>query len=148
MGLAAKIAQDLKAALKAHDADTVSCLRLVRNALTSKEKDLRRPLEDAEEIAVLKTLAKQRGEAARQYRQGGREDLAAGEERELALIKAYLPAQLGPEAIGRVLDEVFAELQPGSMKDMGRVMKQAMERLAGQADGKVVSNMVRERLGS
>lgn len=148
MGLATKIAEDLKAAIKAREPETVSCLRLVLNALKSKEKDLKRPLEEAEEIAALKTLTKQRGEAARQYREGGREDLAAGEERELALIEAYLPAQLSESGINQVLDEVFAELQPTSMKDMGGVMKEAMARLAGQADGKVVSNLVRQRLGA
>jgi uncharacterized protein YqeY len=147
MALGSRIAEDLKTALKARDAETTSCLRLVRNALASKEKDLRRPLEEDEEIAVLKSLAKQRGEAARQYRQGGRADLAEGEERELALIEAYLPAQLSPAEINSILDQVFAELRPQSMKDMGAVMKESMARLAGRADGKVVSGLVRERLG-
>lgn len=146
MSLAEKIQADLKTALKAKDQPAVSCLRLVRAALKNKEKDLRRPLEDAEEIQVLGSLAKQRRDSIEQFTAGGRQDLADGEAHELALIEGYLPAQMGEEEVGRVLDQVFEELKPQGPKDMGQVMKAAMSRLAGQADGKLVSQLVRQRL--
>lgn len=148
MGLGPKIDADFKAALKAKDAPTVSCLRMVRAALKNKEKDLRRPLEEPEEIQVLKSLAKQRRDSIEQYQKGGRPELAAQERAELEIIQAYLPAQLDQAAIEKVLDEVFAEVKPLGPKDMGKVMKAAMARLAGQADGKLVNQLVRQRLTS
>jgi len=148
MAIGPKVEADLKTALKARDELAISCLRLVRAALKNKEKELRRELSEAEELQVLNTLAKQRREAAEQFRQGGRAELAEKEERELALIQGYLPEQLDQAGIEKVLDQVFAELTPQGMKDMGRVMKAAMTRLQGQADGKLVNQLVRKRLGA
>lgn len=141
-----KVEADLKAALKARDQATAGCLRLVRSALKNKEKDLQRPLEDQEALAVLKTMAKQRREAMDQFAKGGRQDLVDNEARELEIIERYLPAQVGEAEINAVLDAVFAELQPQGPKDMGRVMKAAMGRLEGRADGKAVNQLVRARL--
>ena len=146
MNLTDRVESDLKAALKARDEATTSCLRLVKNALKNKAKDLQRPLAEDEALAVLKTLAKQRRESIEQFRAGGREDLVRGEERELGLIEAYLPAQMDEAAIKSILDEVFAEVQPQGAKDMGRVMKAAMARLGAAADGKLVNALVRQRL--
>lgn len=146
MNLIEKVEADLKAALKARDEETTSCLRLVKNALKNKEKDLQRPLGEDEALAVLKTLAKQRRESIEQFRKGGREDLAVAEERELGLIEAFLPAQMDEAAIVAILDQVFAEVQPQGAKDMGRVMKAAMARLGAAADGKLVNALVRQRL--
>lgn len=146
MAIGPRVETDLKAALKAHDESTVSCLRLIKNALKIKEKDLRRPLEEAEEIAVLKTLAKQRRESMEQFTAGHRADLAAKEAAELAMIEDYLPAQMDEAQVRAILDEVFAEVAPQGPKDMGRVMKAAMARLGQTADGKLVNNLVRQRL--
>ncbi len=148
VSLAQKVEADLKSAVKSKDELARSCLRLVRAALQNKAKDLQRPLEEAEEIAVLSTLAKQRRESVEQFTKGGREDLAQREQAELELIEAYLPAQLDEAAIAGVLDEVFAAEEPQGMKDMGKVMKAAMAKLAGQADGKLVNQLVRQRLQS
>lgn len=148
MSLAQKVQADLAAALKSKDELATSCLRLVRAALKNQEKELRRPLEPDEEIKVLSSLAKQRRDSIAQFTQGGRQDLADREKAELALIEGYLPAQLDEAGIARVLDQVFAEVAPGGMKDMGKVMKTAMARLSGQADGKLVNQMVRQRLQS
>ncbi len=148
MAIGLKVEADLKTALKARDELAISCLRLVRAALKNKEKELRRELSESEELQVLSSLAKQRRDAAEQFRQGGRAELAEKEERELALIQGYLPEQLDQAGIEGVLDQVFAELDPQGMKDMGRVMKAAMARLQGQADGKLVNQLVRRRLGA
>ncbi|WP_052514833.1 GatB/YqeY domain-containing protein [Dethiosulfatarculus sandiegensis] len=136
----------LKTAMKAHDQAATSCLRMVRAALKNKAKDLRRELNDEEEIACLSTLAKQRRDSIDQFRKGGREDLVAKEAAELKLIEQYLPRQLAEEDVARVLDEVFDELEPKSPKEMGMVMKAAMARLKGQADGKLVNQLVQKRL--
>lgn len=148
MSLTQKVDADLISAVKSRDELVRSCLRLVRAALQSKVKDLRRPLEEAEEIQVLSTLAKQRRESVEQFAKGGRDDLVQREQAELDLIQAYLPAQMDEAAIAVVLDQVFAEEQPQGMKDMGKVMQAAMAKIAGQADGKLVNQMVRQRLQS
>lgn len=146
MSLAARVEADIKAALKSRDELTTSCLRLARNALKNKEKELRRPLEEQEEIAIFKTLVKQRRESIEKFVQGGRQDLADREAAELAIIEGYLPAQLGEAQIMAVLDQIFAELKPQGPQDTGRVMKAAMARLGQAADGKLVNALVRQRL--
>lgn len=146
MVLGPKVEADLKAALKARDDGALSCLRLMRAALKNREKDLRRELEEQEEIQILKTLAKQRRDSIEQFTKGNRPELAQKEQAELDLISSYLPEELDEQAIGRILDQVFAELNPQGPKDMGQVMKAAMSKLAGQADGKLVSELVRARL--
>lgn len=146
MSIGLTIDSDLKAALKARDELTTSCLRLTKNALKNKEKDLRRPLSEAEELAILKTLAKQRRESIEKFIEGHRQDLADQEAAELAIIERYLPVQLDEAAISAILDQIFQELQPQGPKDTGRVMKAAMARLGAQADGKLVSELVRRRL--
>lgn len=147
MSITGQIDTDLKAAMKNRDKDLVSCLRLVRAALQAKHKDLQRELEDAEEIQILGTLSKQRQDSIKQFIQGGRQDLADKEAAELKVLKAYLPAQLDEAQITAIVDEVFADLQPNGMKDMGQVMKQIMARTKGAADGKTISQMVKARLG-
>ncbi len=148
MSISSQVENDLKTALKSRDQDLVSVLRLMRASLQSGAKDARRELAEDEEIAILKTMAKQRRESIEKFRQGGREDLAGKEEAELAVVERYLPAQMDEKQIETLLDEVFAEVQPAGMKDMGRVMKEAMARLGGRADGKLVNQLVRGRLAS
>lgn len=147
MAIITKVEADLIAALKAHEEALVSCLRLVKNALKNKEKDLRRPLAPEEEIQALKTLAKQRREAMEMFAKGGRQDLADKEAEELKRVESYLPAQMDEAQIKAVLGEVIAELQPQGVKDMGKVMKAAMARLGAAADGKLVNALVRQMLG-
>jgi uncharacterized protein YqeY len=148
MTIATKVEADLITALKAHDDALVSCLRLVKNALKNKEKDLRRPLAAEEEVQILKTLAKQRRESIEQFTKGGRQDLADKEAAELQRVEAYLPAQMDEAQVKAVLAEVLAEVQPQGAKDMGKVMKAAMARLGAAADGKLVNALVRQMLGA
>lgn len=148
MGRGPQIEADLKSAMKQRDADTVSCLRMVRSALAGKAKDLQRDLDDQEEIAVLKTLVKQRRDAAEQFTKGGRQDLADKEQAEQVIIERYLPAQLGQAEVEAGLDEVFAEVQPQGPGDMGKVMKAAMAKFVGNADGKLVSELVKARINA
>ena len=146
MGLGLQVEADLKAALKARQALTTSCLRLIRAALKNKEKDLLRELKADEEIQVLKSLVKQRRDSIEQFQKGGRPDLVEKETAELALIEKYLPAQLDEAGINAVLEQVFNDLAPQGPKDLGLVMKETMARLKGQADGKLVNQLARQRL--
>lgn len=147
MDLVAKIAEDFKKAMKEKDKDRLSALRMVRSAFQVKEKEGQGELTEEIALAVLKTLAKQRADAAEQFEQGGRPEMAARERAELELIKSYLPAEVDPETMARVVKEVVAELGASSMKDMGPVMKESLSRLGAGADGKVVSGLVRQTLG-
>lgn len=146
MTLTQRIDDDYKSAFKARRKEEVSCLRLIRAALKNKEKEARQELTDDEVVRVLKTLAKQRQDSAEQFRAAGRDDLATTEEAELKILAAYLPAEIDEatarEAVGRVIEETGAS----SMKDMGRVMKAALDALGAGADGKMVNQIVREIL--
>jgi len=146
MAIGQQVEADLKASLKARDQAKTSCLRLIRAALNNQAKELRRELNPEEEIQVLSGLAKQRRDSIEQFEKGGRQDLADKEKAELALIETFLPAQLDEAGVMKVLDEVFDQVQPQGPKDMGQVMKAAMARLQGQADGKLVNQLVRQRL--
>ena len=145
MELVKRVETDIKQAMKARQELEVSCLRLISNALKLKSKDLRRPLTEEEDLQILKSLAKQRREAHDLYQQARRLDLADREKAELVIIESYLPSQMDEGAINAVLDEAFALLQPQGPKDMGRVMKEVMAKVAGRADGKLVNQLVRQR---
>ena len=147
MDLIDRIDGDFKKAMKDRDKEKVSALRMVRSALQVKQKEKGQELNDETVLAVLKTLAKQRAEAADQFEQGGRPEMAAQERAELALIKSYLPAEVDEETIRTVAAQVIRELAASSPKDMGRVMKETLTRLGAGADGKTVSNLVRQLLG-
>jgi uncharacterized protein YqeY len=143
MSLADTVKQDLARAMKAGEKERVGALRLVLSELqkTAKEgKD--------DELAVLRRERKRRLESAAAFRDAGREELAAGEEGEARLIEAYLPAQLDEDALRAIVAAAVAETAASSPKDMGAVMKVAMARAQGNADGKVVSALVREALGA
>ena len=146
MDLVARIADDFKKAMKSKDQDRLSALRMIRSALQVKEKDGGGGLTEESVLAVLKTLAKQRADAAEQFEQGGRPEMAARERAELALIKTYLPAEVDQATMARVVAEVVAETGASSMKDMGPVMKECLDRLGAGADGKTVSGLVRQAL--
>lgn len=148
MTLLEQITQALTAAMKAKDAARLSTLRMVKSALKNREIDKMAPLDDAESAKVLQTLVKQRRDSAEQYTQAGRAELAEKELAEITVIEEYLPASLDDETLARLVDEAIAEIGATSAKDMGRAMKAVMAKIAGQpVDGKVVSGLVKSRLG-
>lgn len=148
MSLQDKIAHALKSAMRRKNEAELTSLRLVLTGIKKREKELRRSLEDQEVVAVISSQVKQGREAAEQYRNAGREDLAEAEERELQVLQGFLPQQLSEEGMARVVDQIIAELGAVSSKDMGRVMKLAMARLAGRADGRAINTLVKSRLTS
>jgi uncharacterized protein YqeY len=137
------VKQDLATAMKAGERDRVAALRLVLSELQKAAKD-----GDGDELAVLRRERKRRREAADAFRKGGREELAAGEEAEAAIIEGYLPAELSDDELRPIVAEAVAETGATSPADMGRVMKVAMQRAGGRADGKRVSALVQEALRS
>jgi uncharacterized protein YqeY len=144
--LIARIEDELKEATLARDAERRDTLRLILSALRGAEKELQRPLKDDEELQVLQRERKRRTEAAEAFRAGGREEQAAAEERELAILEEFMPAPLSEDEIEEIVDDVIAEVGATSMRDLGRVMADVMPQVAGRADGSTVSQLVREKL--
>ena len=146
MTLIEELEDDVKDAMRAGDAARRDALRLIIASLKSAEKDLLRPLSEEEELQVLQRERKKRIEAAEAFRGGGREEQAAKEEAELAVLEEFMPEPLSEEELERILDDAIAENGATSMRDMGRVMKDVMPQIAGRADGTAVSQMLREKL--
>ena len=146
MNLQSEISSALKDAMREKNESKLASLRSVLTAIKNKEKEVRRSLEDPEIISLISTQIKQRKESIDHYRKAGREDLAKAEESEMHILQAYMPEELSAEEMSQALDEVISEVGADSMKDMGKVMKAAMSKLAGRADGRVINEMVREKL--
>jgi len=141
-----ELESDVKDAMRAGDAARRDALRLIIASLKSAEKDLLRPLTEDEELQVLQRERKKRIEAAEAFRGGGREEQAAKEDAELAVLEEFMPEPLTEEELERIVDDAIAENGATSMRDMGRVMKDVMPQSAGRADGAAVSQMLREKL--
>jgi len=133
--------------MKARAQDRLDALRMIKTALKKHEVDAMKPLDEAAEMQVLKSLVKQRQEAAEMFRKGGRPELAEKEEAELRLIESFLPAAPTEEEMDAAVAAALAETGITSLKQMGAVMKAAQARLAGKrVDGKLLSDKVRARL--
>ena len=146
MSLKATLTSAMKEAMKAKDKVRLGTVRMILSAIKNKEIDAGGELDDAAVISVMSTLAKQRREAAEAFRNGDRLELAEQEEAELVVLQSFLPEQLSETKVRALVDAVVVDLGAASMKDMGRVMKVLTEKTLGQADGKLVSSLVKERL--
>jgi hypothetical protein len=142
----ARLEDEVKDAMRARDNARRDALRLILSSLRSAEKELQRPLSDEEELQVLQRERKKRHEAADAFRSGGRDEKAAQEENELAILQEFMPEPLAEEDIERIVDDAIAENKATNMRDMGRVMADVMPQIAGRADGSAVSQIVREKL--
>jgi uncharacterized protein YqeY len=149
MSLSEQIQKDMVQAMRSHEELRLSVLRMMKSAIKNKEIDKRAPLDEKEEMAVLSTLIKQRKDSIEQFTKGGRQDLADKEAAEIGVLETYLPPAASADAIEREVTAAIAETGAAGAKDMGRVMKAVMARLAGQTvDGKAVNDLVRRKLGS
>ena len=146
MSLIARMEDEVKEATLARDADRRDALRLLLSSLRSAEKELQRPLSDDEELQVLQRERKRRIEAAEAFRSGGRPEQADSEERELAVLREFMPEPLSEEALEEIVDDAIAENGATSMGAFGRVMADVMPQVSGRADGSVVSQLVKEKL--
>jgi len=146
MTVIADIESELKEARLARDDQRRDALALLLNALRGAQKELRRELSEDESLQVLQRERKKRAEAMEAYDAAGREEQADREEFELDVIEEFMPDQLSEDELEEIVDDVIAEVGATSIRDLGRVMADAMPRVSGRADGSVVSQLVREKL--
>jgi uncharacterized protein len=136
-------------AMRKHDPSRLTALRMLKAALTNREVERGRALDATESLQVVASLVKQRRDSIEQFTAGGRQDLADKEAAEIRVLEAYLPPAADPAAIDQAVADAVRETGATSAKDMGRVMKAAMAKLAGQnADGKAVNELVRQKLAA
>ena len=148
MSLKARIQDDVKNAMRAHQREQLAALRLVTAAIKQKEVDERIELSDEQVLAVLDKMVKQRRESLEQFLQAGREDLAAKEQFELDLIQTYLPEPLSDDQLADLIRSTIDKLGASSIRDMGAVMNALREQVQGRADMKAVSQAVKTQLAS
>jgi uncharacterized protein len=149
MPLIDDISAAMTAAMKARDQARLAPLRMAKAALMNREVEKGRPLDDSEAQQVVASLIKQRRDSIEQFLKGGREELAARETAEIAVLEAYLPPPVDPAEIERAVDDSIREVGATSAKDLGRVMKAVMSRMSGRgADGRTINEIVRRKLGA
>ena len=143
-----RITAELAQAMRARDQVRLGTLRMAKAALMNREVERGRALDDAESLQVIASLIKQRRDSIEQFRSGGREDLASKEEAEIGVLETYLPPPVSSAELEQVVSDAISETGSSSPKDMGRVMKTALGKLAGRtADGKTLSDLVKRKLG-
>ena len=148
MPLKDQLTDDMKSALRAGDKQRLGVIRLVNAAIKQREVDERIALDDIQVLTVLEKMLKQRRDSVAQFEQAGREDLAAIERFEIAVIEAYLPAKLDAGELDALIVAAIADSGAASARDMGKVMALVKERAAGRADMGAVSRLIRDRLAA
>ena len=147
MSLSSSISTDIAAAMKAKDPARLSALRMLKAAVMNKGVEKGRDLDDGEVLQVVSSLVKQRRDSIEQFQKGGRQDLVDKETAEIAVLESYLPPAADPALVDAAVTAAVAETGASSPKDIGKVMKAAMAKLAGQTvDGKLVNELVRKKL--
>lgn len=146
MALTETIIKDMTTAMKEQDKFNLSVLRMLKSALQMEKINLKHELSDEEAMAVIKRQVKQRKDSISEYEKYGKTSEVENLKKEIECLSKYLPAEVSEEEINKTLDVIFDELKPESMKDMGRVMKEATSRLGAGADGSLISKLVKERL--
>ena len=146
MSLLQRFDDELKVAIKTSDKLKVSVLRMAKSALKNRQIEKRGELSEEEVLSVISMLSKQRRESIEHFSKGGRDDLADKEKQELEILQSYLPSQLTPEELDRIIVETIKESSAQGIKDIGKVMRLLMPRVKGAADGKAVNHRVKELL--
>lgn len=147
MGLRERIMEDIKTAMKNKEAERLSAIRFLQSAIKNREIELRpNAITEQDIIGVIKKLAKQRKDSIAEYEKAGRQDLVDKEKFELSVLEQYLPEQMSQEQVAAIVDEVIQSTGANSIKQMGQVIKEVMARTAGQADGKMISELVKSKL--
>ncbi len=146
MSIKQQVQDDLKEAMKTRQEVKIGALRMLLTAFVNKEKEKGEEISDEQFAQVVMSEAKKRRESIEAFGKGGRQDLVQKEEAELEILQAYLPAQLSEEEIRELAKKTIADVGASSLKDMGKVMANLMSKLAGKADGAVVSAIVKELL--
>jgi hypothetical protein len=142
-----RITEDMKAAMRSGEKERLGVIRMLQAAIKQREVDERITLDDAQVLAVLEKMLKQRRESIAQYESGGRSDLAAKESAEIGVLQAYMPAQLGEAELDAIIAAAIAQTGASSVKDMGKVMGLVKAQAAGRADMGAVGARIKSRLG-
>jgi uncharacterized protein YqeY len=148
MGLKARIQEDMKSAMRAGEKEKLANIRMVMAAIKQREVDERIELDDAQVLSVIDKMIKQRRESVAQFKAGGRADLVAKEEAELAQLGAYMPAQLSESELDAMIVEAITATGASSIKDMGKVMAAIKAKAAGRADMGAVGARIKARLSN
>jgi len=146
MSLEEKLVEEMKQAMKSNDKLRLSTIRMIRSSLKNKEIELRKKLEDEEVVKVIQVMVRKGEESVEQFQTGGRMDLVEKEKKEIEILKSFLPQPLSQEEILKIIDQSIQETQASSLKDIGKVMKSVMPKIGGKADGKLINQLVKERL--
>ena len=146
MSLEERLMDEMKQAMKSNDKARLSTIRMIRTAVKNKEIDLRNKLDDDEILRVIQGMVRKSEESIEQFKAGGRMDLVEKETKEIEILRSYLPQALSKEDVIRIIDESIRETEASSVKDLGKVMKSVMPKLTGKADGKLINQLVKERL--
>lgn len=141
-----KLNKDMIEAMKAGEKERLTVIRMVKAALKQEEIDHKKEVNDDLLIDVVNHQIKMRKDSITEFEKGGRQDLIDATQKEIDILMAYLPEQLSHEEVVKIIDEIFEEVKPESMKDMGKVMGPAQAKLKGKADMKEVSTIIREKL--
>lgn len=143
-----QLLNDLKEAMKSKDKEKLNVIRMVKAAMQMEELKLKRECNDEEIITIIGKQIKTRKESIAEFEKAGRTDLISGTQSEIELLSTYMPEQLSEEEVLNSIDEAFNEVNPSSMKDMGKIMGILTPKLKGKADMSFVSNKIRERLNN
>ena len=146
MSLEERLVEEMKQAMKSGDKLRLSTIRMIRSGIKNKEIELRKKLEDEEIVRVIQVMVRKGEESVEQFQTGGRTDLVEKEKGEIEILKSFLPQPLGQEEILKIIDQSIQETQASSSKDIGKVMKSVMPKIGGKADGKLINQLVRNRL--
>lgn len=143
-----RINEDLKTAMKNQDKKTLAVIRMVKGAISLEEINTKKELTDDEVISIIAKQIKTRKESIEDFKRGNRQDLIDQTNDEIKILEQYMPEQLDKEEVERIINEIFDEIKPSSMADMGNIMKEAKTRLNGQADMGEVSKLIKDKISS
>jgi uncharacterized protein YqeY len=146
MSLEERLVEEMKQAMKSNDKLRLSTIRMIRSALKNKEIEVRKKLEDEDIVKVIQVMVRKGEESVEQFQTGGRTDLVEKEKSEIEILKSFLPKPLSQEEILKIIDQSIQETQASSPKDIGKVMKSVIPKIGGKADGKLINQLVKERL--
>jgi uncharacterized protein YqeY len=146
MSLEERLVEEMKQAMKSNDKLRLSTIRMIRSGSKNKEIELRKKLEDEDIVKVIQVMVRKGEESVEQFQAGGRVDLVEKEIREIEILKSFLPQPLSQEEILKIIDQSIQETQASSSKDIGKVMKSVIPKIGGKADGKLINQLVKEKL--
>jgi uncharacterized protein len=146
MSLEERLIEEMKGAMKSSDKLRLSTIRMIRSAVKNKEIEIRKTLEDEDVVKVIQAMVRKGEESVEQFQTGGRTDLVEKEKKEIEILKSFLPQPLSQDQILKIIDQSIQETQASSLKDIGKVMKSVMPKIGGKADGKLINQLVKERL--